>query len=439
MPIPLPLAVFIESTGMFVVFASMCRIKFRILEALVVIFVIALGLFALVGSGITHYIMVVLVQIMAIAIMTLVAHHKINHMSLSFFFAVSTSLINIFFGSVATVILYPIFTTLHEHVNHTVVMGDLALYLSYTILVFLMSFVFAWNAGRFFKTKVQLLDEGVKKALLRYLCSGVAITLVAFFMISFLREIITGVAPTLIYTLSLTVSFILIVLLALTFVGSLSKEASLRNLREYARNVEMMAAEIKKFRHDHKDLMLGFYEHLKNENINGANEYYQKYMVLFNKNAEAMEANWNELSHLPNSEIRSIISYKLTYAQQLGINVTINVMEDVKTIDRNHLVDICRILGIFLNNAIEACTDVKGAELQFGILNKGPLILFVVKNTCEDSIDIDKLNLPDYTTKEGARGLGLNIVSQIVEANQQLSLTTKVKDGYFVQMLAVIP
>ena len=82
---------------------------------------------------------------------------------------------------------------------------------------------------------------------------------------------------------------------------------------------------------------------------------------------------------------------------------------------------------------------VKGSILRFGALNKGVLTLFVFENTCQDIIELDKIEEVGYTTKGDSRGLGLHIVAQIIKKNPRLALTTRIKDGYFVHILSVLP
>ena len=428
---------------MFIVFTRICRLKFHKIKIVLFIAIIPLILFPLVNFISATNISALIFNIAFVAFTTFAAYRKTNTLKLSAFYAIFSNIVYLLAAFVTNAIMYPILTTIAGNAGREIVMGSLVVYFSYNAIVFSIAFIFANHAGRAFHNRIFSLDETLVKALTNYLFAAASITLIAFFIMVYLREPITAFAGyPLAYTLSLTVCFVLLVFLMLSFETSLRREMDLRykdeslnNLREYVSNLD----ETRKFMHDHENLMLGFFEHINNNDISKIQEYYRKYMVSFHESTTSINKSIARIKDIKSPEIKSILSHKLSYAQHLGIKVTVDISEKLTPIDCYNLVDICRITGILLDNATEACEGVEGAILRVGVLNKGPLTLFVFENTCQNSPNLDKIEEAGYTTKGDARGIGLHTVSQILPKNPNLALTTRTEDGLFVQILSVLP
>ena len=241
---------------------------------------------------------------------------------------------------------------------------------------------------------------------------------------------------------------ILILMVAMVlFIGhSLSMKFDLRQkeyrimvLRENTENLENLSLEARAFRHDHENLMLSFHEHLKNKDIDGALEYYKNYMISFYKSVGNINKGLDILGKVNTPELAGILSHKLPSAQRAGINVIIDISDNLEIIPAEHLLDVCRIVGILLDNAVEACKATQEPELHFGMLNKSPATLIVVENNFLNHPDLDKLSEKGYTTKEGGRGLGLYTASQLIQNNPNLSLIHQIKKGYVVALLTILP
>jgi len=61
----------------------------------------------------------------------------------------------------------------------------------------------------------------------------------------------------------------------------------------------------------------------------------------------------------------------------------------------------------------------------------------VFSNTCPSAPSFYKLAEKGFSTKEGMRGVGLYVMSEILQNNNKLTLATKWEDGYFIQELRI--
>ena len=144
---------------------------------------------------------------------------------------------------------------------------------------------------------------------------------------------------------------------------------------------------------------------------------------------------------IKNAAICSIISKKYFLAQSQGINMNMEILTDLQDME-NISYEICRILAILLDNAIEAAAECENGIVNFRILkdSKVDRKLIIVENTYQDkNIDVDQLFEKGYSSKKQDlknHGLGLWNVRKILEKNEHLNLYTT-KGELFTQQLEI--
>jgi two-component system sensor histidine kinase AgrC len=230
------------------------------------------------------------------------------------------------------------------------------------------------------------------------------------------------------------------------FTDSLRKETELKHkdtlmkdLESYTRHVENMATEMRKFRHDHKNLMLVFHTHVESRDWDGLENYYSSYMNEFSTSETAIESCMDKLKNIQTPELKTILFLKFLQVQRKGIKIIIEVENIVTIIGDYNLLDTCRIVGILMDNAMEACQNVDGAVVRLMGDMSGNNAHFAFQNTCYLPPPINQINKKGFTTKDGARGLGLYNVSQLIKKNRNLTLQTKIEKNCFTQELKIAP
>ena len=85
-------------------------------------------------------------------------------------------------------------------------------------------------------------------------------------------------------------------------------------------------------------------------------------------------------------------------------------------------VTLARILGVFLDNAIEECEQYgDNAKLSMAILEKADRQLIIVKNSCRDNIPtVKQVFTKGFSTKGEGRGLGLASVRQLLDKHRHV-------------------
>lgn len=102
--------------------------------------------------------------------------------------------------------------------------------------------------------------------------------------------------------------------------------------------------------------------------------------------------------------------------------------------------EFARILGILLDNAIEASSecDEKIINITFRNDNRNNRQLIIIENTYKNkNIDIEKIFEKGTSEKESHTGLGLWEVRKIIKKNSNVNLYTSKTDKFFSQQLEI--
>ena len=204
--------------------------------------------------------------------------------------------------------------------------------------------------------------------------------------------------------------------------------------KENNRILKEMQDELHGFRHDFSNIMCTIGGYVQVKDIDGLTKYYsqiQKDVVKIN-NLGALNS-----EVINNPAIFILISSKYSKALELGINMNINVFLDLNKLNMK-IYEFTRVLGILLDNAIEAAKDCdeKIINIEIRKESKRNRQLLLIENTYSNkNVDTEKIFEKKYSTKEGNSGLGLWEVRKILSRNSNLNLFTTKDNNYFTQQL----
>lgn len=102
-------------------------------------------------------------------------------------------------------------------------------------------------------------------------------------------------------------------------------------------------------------------------------------------------------------------------------------------------IDLCRILGILLDNAIEAAVLCANPVLNLGIIKKQRSISFIVINSFEgETPKIHEIYVRGFSTNGTGRGIGLANLKSILSNYYNTILDTSIEDNLFIQNIEII-
>lgn len=144
---------------------------------------------------------------------------------------------------------------------------------------------------------------------------------------------------------------------------------------------------------------------------------------------------------LPSNGIKGLFYFKVSEAQDKGINVKVNITPDfdnsrLSNLDSFEFNQLGKILGIILDNAIEGAEVTKDKVLGIEIYSHDKKIYFVISNSYSSQLN-SSLSVINKSTKGAHRGHGLLLARAIVKSNKNLSLETSVNDSVYIQTISI--
>ena len=216
------------------------------------------------------------------------------------------------------------------------------------------------------------------------------------------------------------------------------KEAELRSLQYYVTELEQQQTAIRKFKHDYQNILASMEAYMQDDDVTGLRQYFSTNIKPVSETITKSNLTFQGLDKIKVREIKSIIATKIVLAQSVDadIDIKFEANEDIEHIPLDS-VALVRMLGIILDNAIEALTELGGGKLFISVHRWSGGITFTVQNTCGDMPPEYQVLKPGYSTKGKNRGLGLSNLLEIVDANPNVILETKIENGSFTQQLLI--
>ncbi len=217
-----------------------------------------------------------------------------------------------------------------------------------------------------------------------------------------------------------------------------AKQKALQDLQDYTHNLEVMYNGLRSFKHDYINILLSMSGYIENKNIDELKEFFENKIFPTKNLIDQGDYKLNQLSNIGVLEIKSLLSAKMIYAHESGIDVTIDIPDKVDDflIDT---VDLARILGIFLDNAIEATLMSEQPQLDLNILQNNDSVSITISNHFKnDGIALHKMKQEGFSTKSGHHGIGLSNAQKIINSYNNVLLETIMKCDCFIQHIELL-
>lgn len=215
------------------------------------------------------------------------------------------------------------------------------------------------------------------------------------------------------------------------------RQVEYERLREYTENLEVLYNDMRVFKHDYVNIlstMNGYFEQNKLEDLR---EYFTKKILPLSKKIDSKNIKLGLLSNIKVIEFKGLIAAKILKAQSLGIDVFIDIMESIDYVNMD-IIDLCRVIGIILDNAIEASIQCNKPMLKLGIIKKNNSIgIVVINNYKGEQPKIHKIFEKGFSSKGENRGLGLYNLQEILKKYNHTSIDTIINENEFIQNIEI--
>jgi two-component system sensor histidine kinase AgrC len=200
-------------------------------------------------------------------------------------------------------------------------------------------------------------------------------------------------------------------------------------LHAYINSVEMKIEELRLFTREYNEIVQKIGNYLDRDEIGELSKLLKN--ITFT-DTPPDEIIMGKLSNVKTTGIRGLLYFKVLQANNANLDVEVDIGGNIYDIPM-HEIDLIRVLGVLLDNAIEESVKTKDKKLYIGVYQEEDQSSTVMQigNTYVDMPDIRRMFDKGYTTKGENRGTGLYSVDKILNKYPQAKLRTRLDNGLF--------
>lgn len=311
--------------------------------------------------------------------------------------------------------------------------GNIIGNISVSILFVIESYILKRPLRKFVNTKIENNTTIIILSILTFIC-------ISLFFYTIIKEYKLG-ENFIAYLVSIIVLISILAVLIKQTIEKNKLTEQYDKLLEFMKKYEQEAENQRILRHETKNEFLAIkaklYDKQKNKEVI---EYIDE--ILKDK-IELKQEEFAKFVYLPANGIKGLCYFKTQEAKDKGLNTSINISKRVENSNIYKLSvkeqrDLGKILGVFLDNAIEASLNSKAKE--FGIeayLNIKKECEIIISNSYDGELEVDKIGKERFTTKGKNRGHGLLLVNHLVSKNDKFAINTKITNGLYIQTLTI--
>lgn len=245
------------------------------------------------------------------------------------------------------------------------------------------------------------------------------------------------------YLISIIINIILLLFVLLISIYSIiitkklhSKNCELKKSQNYNNILSSSYDNIRSFKHDFTNIVLTIGGFINSNDMVNLKKYYNS---LYKECQEINNTTLLNPEIINNTGIYNLLLSKYEKAKEANVKINLECFFDFKKLSMP-IYDFSRILGILVDNAIEAAenSDKKHVNIFFRVsyINKTQII--VIENTFDNKkIDLSKIFEKGISSKEKHSGIGLWKVNKVLKQYKNIKLITTAKNGIFKQQLEI--
>lgn len=198
--------------------------------------------------------------------------------------------------------------------------------------------------------------------------------------------------------------------------------------QEYYDNFDIQQAHTRQIIHDYKNILATIQLSLNDSEQD--NSTMTKNLISEAQNVlTQQQPDQDSMSAIACPPLKNLLYLKWTAAQNKGINMIIQTEGEQILATITDVLPIIRIMGILLDNALEAAIDDHLKELLVLIYTDDQKnVEITVINQVSNSFRLEQLNQNGYTTKGDGHGQGMTIINELITEHHNLHLRKRLNN-----------
>ncbi|KRN99408.1 histidine protein kinase plnb [Companilactobacillus kimchiensis] len=198
-----------------------------------------------------------------------------------------------------------------------------------------------------------------------------------------------------------------------------------KQLNDYLKSVQEQYDDLRKFKHDFKNIVLSM--HMEPNDLVSKN-YEQLYRELTQQKEFTSDLDGKiivEYKKIVNEPLRGLVIQEFFKAKSSGINLNVEIADNYIQLD-DDILNVVRIVGILLDNAIEETTVGVKKNIDLAFIKNDDVLEISIENPLNHSVDVRDIFKQGYSTKGNGHGTGLANVSELIDKDSNLYLDTEI-------------
>lgn len=282
-----------------------------------------------------------------------------------------------------------------------------------------------------FKPFVKLINSFfskiLKKSYLPVICVSFFLLFV-FWLIEYYHKVIFSSDTIIISIIVMLFLMFLFVMLALQYLKNKNNEIQKQQLLVLMHEYENVLNQTSENRHEMlNDLLI-----LRSIADKNSSEFTRTLDGIIRQYDTKKFKKYTSLAKLPTG-VKGMIYYKIAFINENEINfdTVVNGVDYAKfeAMDKDLYYKVCKILGILMDNAIDACVDSDKKKLIVSVYTENEDLCVEIDNSYSGIVDTDGIKKKGYTTKGKNHGYGLTILNRIVDETKELEFEQSINDN----------
>ena len=246
-------------------------------------------------------------------------------------------------------------------------------------------------------------------------------------------------------TIAVTLSYGIIALIAIKGFTNYYRQKALAttlkfevdNLQYYTSHIEEMYDELRRFRHDYKNVLYSLTGSLENNDVTEARNILNRVLIPSEDSITQKTSVLSQLENIQNLDLKSLIYNKAMTALKDNLKLTIEIDEPIKFSNVIEPLDLIRILSNLLDNAIKAAKQSKDRQVSISLFTKDNNQWIIVGNSTKTkSLNLQQLS-NNHNNLESTHGLGLKNLRMILARYPQVQHELSSKNYWFQQVIVI--
>lgn len=214
----------------------------------------------------------------------------------------------------------------------------------------------------------------------------------------------------------------------------IQNEEELITEKTYNKALQDLVDSLKTFKHDYNNTIQTMHGYIFMKDMDGLTEYFEDVMKEA-KTITALDKLNSELFNDPS--LFSLITAKFEYAKKNNVTMTFDMHEKFNNLDIKSY-DFSRILGILLDNAVEAATISENKFVKIYTVKENEKVTIEISNSFSPTeLNVEDMDKKGTSSKGENRGLGLYKVKDILSKYPQIIHEVTASNNVFLQKLVI--